>query len=59
MGLFDKVKTGRPSNGKEFTKNELEFLLTKLRTATYKGDEFEMFYNVWVKILDGIDKLKE
>ena len=59
MGLFDKVKTGRSSNGKEFTKNELEFLLAKLRTATYKGDEFEMFYNVWVKIIDGIDKLKE
>lgn len=59
MGILTK---GRPAKGpqdKEFKKNELEFLLAKLRTATYKGEEFEMFYNVWVKITDLIDRTKE
>ena len=32
------------------TDQELDFLLAKLRTATYTGAEFEMFYNVWVKL---------
>lgn len=41
------------------SKEELEFLLQKMRSATYRGDEFEMFYNVWTKILDEIDRIKE
>lgn len=59
MGILTKGRPPRGSQDKEFKKNELEFLLAKLRTATYKGEEFEMFYNVWVKITDLIDKTKE
>jgi phosphoribosylformylglycinamidine (FGAM) synthase-like enzyme len=33
------------------TDQELNFILAKLRTATYTGAEFEMFYNVWVKLM--------
>lgn len=30
--------------------NEIEFILEKLKTATYTGYEFELFYKVWVKL---------
>lgn len=60
MGLLDKVSgSGRKKEPQDFTKRDLEFLLAKMRSATYKGDEFETFYNVWVKITDKIDSLKE
>lgn len=29
---------------------ELEFILAKLKDATYIGHEFETFYAVWVKL---------
>lgn len=29
---------------------EVEFILEKLQSAQYIGREFEMFYNVWVKL---------
>lgn len=29
---------------------ELDFILDKLQTAQFMGREFEMFYNVWVKL---------
>jgi len=31
---------------------EIDFILAKLRLATYKGEEFETFYNVYVKLTD-------
>lgn len=60
MGLLDKVKTpAKSALSQELTKKELEFLLAKMRSATYRGDEFETFYNVWVKITDKIESIKE
>lgn len=57
MGLLDKVKpASKEADG--LTKQESEFILTKLRTATYKGDEFEMFYTVFKKIGEHIKTLK-
>lgn len=54
MGI---VKAGNGIAEKEKFKNpillddkELDFILEKLQTAQYIGREFEMFYNVWVKI---------
>jgi hypothetical protein len=32
------------------SEKELNFILTKLRDANYKGSEFEMFYTVWLKL---------
>lgn len=32
------------------SEKELNFILTKLREANYKGSEFEMFYTVWLKL---------
>jgi len=31
---------------------EIQFVLDKLQTAQYIGREFEMFYNVWVKLVN-------
>lgn len=59
MGLLDKMKAPGKVASSELSKKELEFLLAKMRSATYRGDEFETFYNVWVKISDKIDSLKE
>ena len=63
MGLLDKMK---PANKRieevvndNFTAEELKFLLAKLRTATYTGHEFEMFYNIWVKISKEIENLEK
>lgn len=40
----------------ELTKEEIEFVLAKLRLSTYKGEEFEKFYNVWVKLSNKLEK---
>jgi hypothetical protein len=57
MGLLDKIKpASKEADG--LTIEESEFILTKLRTATYKGDEFEMFYTVFKKIGEHIKTLK-
>jgi hypothetical protein len=37
---------------------DLEFILTKLKSATYKGTEFEHFYSVWVKLSSKLQSLK-
>lgn len=49
MGLIDKLKPKEELEGK-LTKEESEFILAKLRTAKYTGDEFEMFYTIFRKI---------
>lgn len=46
------------NNPIELDKSELKFLLEKMRTATYTGDEFEMFYNIWVKLTNKLEKDK-
>lgn len=57
MGLLDKVKPkGEDDHG--LTKKEAEFILAKLRTATFRGDEFEMFFTVFKKITEHIKTLK-
>ena len=60
MGLFDKIN---PSSKQEevnsFTAEELKFLLSKLRSATYTGHEFETFYNIWVKVSKELERLEK
>ena len=34
----------------DLSKREIDFILNKLKDATYKGLEFELFYTVWVKL---------
>lgn len=40
------------------TKQEIEFILNKLRDSSYKGHEFERFYVIWVKLNSMLEKLK-
>jgi hypothetical protein len=58
MGLLDKLgsKPVKSEAQLGFSKKEIEFLLAKLRTATYKGEEFEAFYNIWVKLSNELEK---
>lgn len=58
MGLLDKLssKPVKSETQLGFSKKEIEFLLAKLRTATYKGEEFEAFYNIWVKLSNELEK---
>lgn len=57
MGLLDKVKP-KEKQVQELTKEESEFILAKLRLATYKGEEFEMFYKIFRKIGEHIKTIK-
>lgn len=58
MGLSTQLQNKNKKdfeNPVELNKTELEFILAKLRMATYKGEEFEMFYNVWVKLSNKLE----
>ena len=56
MGLIDKVNKDKTEKEFNLTVKECEFILTKLRSAKYIGDEFEQFYIVFKKITDIIEK---
>ena len=55
MGLIEKIK---PKKDDGLTKKEAEFILAKLRTADFKGNEFEIFFTVFKKITDHIKAIK-
>ena len=56
MGLIDKVKKdSKKEDVVSLTKQDCEFLLLKLRSAQYTGDEFEQFYTVFKKITEIIE----
>lgn len=56
MGIVNKGNLEGSEVNKKFKNpvtlddKEIEFILEKLQTAQYIGREFEMFYNVWVKL---------
>lgn len=61
MKVLGNVFTNEKEGSKEkvskealqpLTEKELNFVLAKLREANYKGHEFEMFYNVYVKLIN-------
>lgn len=56
MGLIDKSKP--KVKDEQLTVRELEFILAKLRTAEFKGSDFEMYFNVLKKLTDALDNLK-
>jgi len=59
MGLLDKIKPTPKQEVENLTAEELKFLLSKLRTATYTGHEFETFYNIWVKVTKELENLEK
>lgn len=50
MGLLDKAIQPAKKQEDALTPQELEFIMKKMRSATYTGDEFEIFYTVFVKL---------
>ena len=60
MGLLDKINPQpKQEEVSGFTAEECKFLLSKLRSATYTGHEFETFYNIWVKVTQELEKLEK
>ncbi len=60
MGLLDKINlSSKQEEVNSFTAEEYKFVLSKLRSATYTGHEFETFYNVWVKVTKELEKLEK
>ena len=53
MGLVEKVQAQQKAPSKpQLTGKEIDFILNKLRSATFLGEEFEQFYNIWVKLTE-------
>lgn len=57
MGIISSSRK-RTQSDYSLNKDELEFVLTKLRNANYTGHEFEMFYKVWVKLAGSFKELQ-
>lgn len=49
--VTETIKKDRPAQiTSPLSIKEVDFILNKLNTAEYKGYEFEMYYNAWVKL---------
>ncbi len=59
MAILDRIKTSALPEVESFTLEEVEFLLIKLRTADYKGSEFETFFNIYVKLTKELESLRK
>lgn len=57
MGIISKTRKSQKPNSR-LEKEELEFVLLKLREANYTGHEFEMFYKVWVKLAGSLKSIE-
>ncbi len=58
MGLLDKGPSLPKKGDENLTPQELEFIMKKMRSATYVGDEFEIFYTVFVKLTKELQQAK-
>lgn len=45
-----KITSDQNRSVSPLTEQEINFILTKLRTANYNGAEFEMFHSIWMKL---------
>ena len=59
MGLLDKAIQPAKKQDDTLTPQEIEFVMRKMRSATYVGDEFELFYTVFVKLSKELDQAKK
>lgn len=55
MGILTRHK--KPDH--ELSIEDIKFLLTKMRIATYTGEEFEHFYQVWLKLTETLEQLEK
>jgi hypothetical protein len=59
MGLLDKTPLPQKNQEQDLTPQELEFIMKKMRSATYVGDEFELFYTVFVKLTKELQQVQK
>ena len=52
------VSEKKVSKDLSLTAQELDFILKKLRSADYKGHEFETFFKIWTKVSSILQSLK-
>ena len=50
MGIDRQGKALKAKPQAELTNDEINYIISKLRNATYQGNEFETFYNVINKL---------
>jgi len=56
MGILNVIQ--KKKDNQQLNASDLKFLLTKMRNATYTGDEFEQFYSVWLKISNSLEQIE-
>lgn len=59
MGLLDKAVQPTKKQDETLSHQEIEFIMKKMRSATYVGEEFELFYTVFVKLSKELDQTKK
>ena len=52
MSIANKTQPEDKKPVVDFTKEELEFIIIKLQESSYKGFEFEKYYQVYKKLVD-------
>jgi len=51
MSIIDRLKSqSKQESASQFTKQEIEFLLTILKDVSIRGDQVEIFYNIILKL---------
>ncbi len=54
--LIKKNSITPPNEDIELNKKEIQFLLTKMKTAQFTGAEFEQFYSIFTKLSKQLKK---
>ena len=54
MGILNVIQ--KKKDNQQLTAKDIKFLLSKMRIATYTGEEFEHFYQVWLKLTNALEE---
>ena len=56
MGILNVIQKKKDDG--QLSASDLKFLLSKMRIATYTGEEFEQFYSVWLKLTKSLEQIE-
>ena len=56
MGILSVIQKKKDDG--QLSASDLKFLLSKMRIATYTGEEFEQFYQIWLKLTKALEQLE-
>tara|TARA_Y100001972_G_scaffold67807_1_gene82673 strand:- start:1249 stop:1434 length:186 start_codon:yes stop_codon:yes gene_type:complete len=57
MGILSVIQKKKDDG--QLSASDLKFLLSKMRIATYTGEEFEQFYQIWLKLTKALEQLED